>query len=158
MKKRSSFSTLPFLKKQWWTEDFCLRLFIAVSFVLLLFFYVSLVDFQPATKEDYLPLYEKQEQIVKNIDSVFEMKNVNVQIADSKYTFTLESDECDLIFTMDQSSLEVLSIEEKDHASSLWYILLLIFFAIASACILGLCYLLALLLTSCIVSFLFHQK
>ncbi|MFR5684178.1 MAG: hypothetical protein ACLUD1_09040, partial [Clostridia bacterium] len=94
-------------------EDFCLRLFIAVSFVFLLFFYVSLVDFQPAAKEDYLPLYEKQEQIVKNINSVFEMKNVNVQIADSKYTFTLESDECDLIFTMDPSSLEVYLLRKK---------------------------------------------
>ena len=116
-------------QKEFWKEWWKFILIITAIAIPIFIGFLSLYDFTPATRDDYLPLYEQADILKEDIDNIWSMDNASVNF--SKHTITLFSEECNIDLTLDDN-LNIISIEEIDNCdgSSIPYQIFIILFAI----------------------------
>lgn len=122
----SNWRKLRLFQLTWWTKDYCTRLILVISTILIFPYLISILDFQPATLEDYAPLYEQAEFVRQNPSNDTHLNNVNILIDSTQKSIIAKSDECTLILHIDKISNEVMSISEVDNAQPLWLLLMLL--------------------------------
>ena len=110
---------LPFMHLKWWLEDYGIRLFMAVGFLVGFFtyFYMYFIT-PPITSADYEPLYEQQQLILSNPACIEDMSNVVITISNTQKTYLLTTKRCSLQFIVDKQLGELLSTQKFGETMS----------------------------------------
>ena len=85
------------------------------------FIYVfTVLDFKPATLEDFKPLYKQKQLLESDFSSVWNMDNVEINLLSDSKEIILCSTECDLLLEFDEQ-FKIISTKEIDNHISIGF-------------------------------------
>lgn len=102
-------------QKKFWKKYWTVILIITIVAIPFFIVFISTYDLTPATRDDYLPLYEQVDILKEDIDNIWSMDNASVNI--SEHTITLFSEECNIDLTLDDNR-NIIFIKEIDNCDA----------------------------------------
>lgn len=80
---------------------------------------IYVIDYTPATENDYKPLLEIQDNIIKDFDSVYNYPDADINMSKSTISVSVKNEECGLNIIFDKDK-NYLYTEKDDYSASVF--------------------------------------
>lgn len=88
---------------------------------------INVIDYTPATEDDYKPLLAIQENIIKDFDNIYNYPDADIDISKNNISISVENKECGLNIIFDKNT-NYLYTEKSDNSISIFMLIFAIIF------------------------------
>lgn len=117
------------LTDQSWFENLILTIGVIIGIIIS--FYI--IDYTPATEQDYKQLLEIQDLIIQDFNNVYNYPDADITITDNNIKVFIENDECSLNIMFNKAQKYMYTENSDKSVNTLAFLFLLLFISIPTA-------------------------